>query len=703
MESVLLKLKFLLFLTFLQFIAFIVILIDLPIARQVFGFLYFSFVPGFIFVKLLKMDELNRTETILFSLGFSIAFLMLIGVLLNEVGFSLGILHPLSFLPMMIIFNSFLIAGGLLVNYKKTNVASKSSKPIGFSPFSALFLSLPVLSIIGTTLVNAYENNYVLLVMILAIAMLFAFGLNSKKILPPKLYPFAILMIAIALLFHSVLISNYLIDFGSDVSTEAFVASSVQNNQYWISGPAFSSTLHNRINSMLSITILPIVYSTLLKIDVYQVFKFLYPLIFSFVPIALYQLWRNFFGRKEAFAAAFLIMAEATFYNEMVGLARQVIAELFLVLLLLVIFNKKMPTATKFTCFIIFSVGLVVSHYALAEIFLFFVFFAVISLFILKRHNINITISLVVIFSIIMFAWYIFTSGASVFESFVSYGQHILSQLGDFFDPSSRGKTVLLGLGMTAAPTIWNTISRIFAYITQGFIVVGFVGLFLKRIKINVERLYSMLSIAAMAILIAVLLIPGLATSFNATRFYHILLFLLAPFSVLGVMVLVKLFTKLKKTTMILIIIVIIFVPYFLFQTGFVYEVTGVPSWSLPLSINRMNGYQLYRSLGYVDGWGVSSATWLKKYVDTQQSQLYADVSSSSLLIGYGLVNWDSVVILSNTTLPANNGTIFLGPLNIVHETVATYSYSFNSDNLTFLDDIDLVYNNGGSEVYINP
>jgi uncharacterized membrane protein len=87
----------------------------------------------------------------------------------------------------------------------------------------------------------------------------------------------------------------------------------------------------------------------------------------------LYNIWQSYIGKKYAFFAAFLFMAQSTFYTEMMALNRQLIAELFFVLLLTVILNDKIKLEHKFVGFAVFSLGLIFSHYALAEIFLVFI------------------------------------------------------------------------------------------------------------------------------------------------------------------------------------------------------------------------------------------------------------------------------------------------------------------------------------------
>jgi len=693
---------FLIAIIFLQLMLYVTIFFNVPIARQIIGFVYFTFVPGFVFVKLLRLDRLGLVLSLLFSAGFSVAFLMFSGLLINE-SFSLfNIPQPLSLTPLLITLSSITLMGGVLVYLKSENVEIWNSEPIGKSPFVLLFLSLPILSIVGAMYVNVYGNNLLLLFTIIAISLLFTVGVLSKKLLPSKLYPFAVLMIAIAILYHSSLISNYIVPFGSDVPGEYFLFKTTENNAYWSSTlPSIWGETLGSYNSMLSITILPTVYANILNIDSTWVFKMLYPLIFSFVPLGLYQIWQTYVGKKYAFISAFLFMAMSTFYTEVLGLNRQMIAELFFVLLLLVIVNKKMKPVNKMICFMIFSFALVASHYALAAIFLFFISFTLVSLIVLKRPSRNITVPMVVFFLAVMFTWYIYTSRSVTFNSFLEVGNSVYRQLGDFLNPASRGQTVLTGLGMAESPSIWNTISRIFAYLTQAFIVFGFVGLVAKRTRIRIEKEYFILCLTAMAFLAMLILVPGLANTLNMTRFYHILLFFLAPLCVVGAVFIVKLLSKREREFAVLALLLIVLVPYFLFQTNFVYEVAGSDSWSIPLSGYRMNALRLYDHYGYTDAYSVYGAQWLSGNVDVENSAFYMDEASQHYVLTiYGMIVRDKY-LLTNVTVVAGNGVVYLSTLNVVYGVVPSGQLSWNSSELSFIfDDLNLVYANGGSEIY---
>jgi uncharacterized membrane protein len=535
--------------------------------------------------------------------------------------------------------------------------------------------------------------------------MLFIVGVLSKRLLPSNLYPFAVLMIAIALLFLSSLISNYIVPFGSDVPGEYFLFKTTQNNAYWSS--TLSSAMSIGIgtyNDMLSITILPTVYANTLNLDAQLVFKILYPLIFSFVPLGLYQIWQNYIDKKYAFIAAFLFMAQMTFYTEMLGLNRQMVAELFFVLLLLIIINKKIKPINKIICFMVFSFALVTAHYALATIFLFFISFASILLTVLRRPSKKITTTMVIFFFVIMFTWYIYTVGSASFNTLLDKANYVNSQLGNFFNPASRGQTVMTGLGLAESPSIWNAVSRMFAYLTQAFIVFGFVGLVTKRMRIHIEKEYFIFTVTAMVFLAMLILVPGLANTLNMTRFYHILLFFLAPLCVVGAGLIVKLLSKREKKLAVYALLLFVLVPYFLFQTNFVYEMTGSDSWSVPLSGYRMDAFRLYGKNGYTDAYSVYGAQWLSKNVDFKNSTLYADAcTQANVLTMYAMIRSDYVNELSNITIVPDNGVVYLSTLNVVYGVIPFGDLSWNTSELSFIfDDLNLVYTNGGSEVYKN-
>jgi uncharacterized membrane protein len=693
---------FLLIILFLQLIVYATVFLDIPVARQIVGFVYFTFVPGFIAVKLLRMNELDRLEMILFSIGFSLAFLMIGGLVINAFGLASGFLEPLSLMPLMIVLNVTILVGVILAYLRKDDVRLFGDLRLGLPPISVLIISLPIFGIIGAIWVTIHGNNLILLAMIAVIALIFVTGITFRKVFPSKAYAIAILAIALFLLYQSTFISRNLVSFGSDIANELFLSQSTQNHAFWSSASLFPGNEgYGRMYSMLSVTILPAVYSILLNMDLTWVFKIVYPLILSLVPLGLYQLWQSMLGKKRAFIAAFLLMAQATFYTEMLGLARQVIAELFFVLLLIVLFNKKIKPLNRAICFMVFSIALVTAHYALAEIFLFFISLTLIYFIISRHQGRRISGLLVVFFFVTMFSWYIYISGSATFNSLVDFGNYVSGQLGNFFNPSSRGPTVLLGLGLEAAPTLWNTISRAFAYLTEALIVLGIIGLITRKIDVQFEREYSVFTLAAFAFLIALIAVPGLANTLNMARFYHILLFFLAPMCVLGAEFLFQLIHKRRIKIGASILLVVVLVPYFLFQTGFVYEITGTQSFSLPLSKHRMDAFFLRWNVGYFDDSEVFGALRMSRNVDVNSSRIYADAASNGLLISY--IYAGDIEVLSNVTVLSQNSLIYLNKANLVDNVALGPDYLWNTTSISqTLSFTDNVYSNGGCEIYQN-
>jgi uncharacterized membrane protein len=693
---------------FLQPIMFLTTFFDVPIARQFFGFIFLTFIPGYILIKLLKLKNLDILEMVLYSVGLSIAFIMFFGLVINEIGPFFGVSQPLLLLislPILIaliIFMSFFV---YLKNDEKEILNSEFNLSI---PHILLLLFLPVFSIIGVISVNLSGDNLLLLLMFLMISILCIICIFFKSVIPTNLYSFAIIMIAISLLFHNSLISNQLSSFNSDNMRELFAFRNTLNKSYWNSTNIYASDISSgKTQSMLSITILPTLYSNILNIEPAWIFKIIYPIIFSFVPLGLFLLWRKNVGIKYAFISSFIFMAFGTFYYEMLSLNRQIIAELFLTLLLLTIFNQALSKRNKTICFIIFTFGLVTSHYSIAIIFLFFISSIYIYCLIIQKPSKQIDSFMILYFLIIMFSWYIYISDSSVLNAIIMMINYVLSQLGNFANPASRGQTVLRGLGLEMAPTIWNAISRAFAYATELLIIIGFIGLITKRVKIQFDKEYFILVITAMTFLAGLIIIPGLAQTMNMTRFYHILLFFLAPLCILGAETISKYISIKREQLYTSILIIIILIPYFLFQSGFVYEITGSDNYSLPLSKHRSTEIELYSKFGFTHTMDVYGARWLSNSTVVQRAEIYADIYASGTLLGYGSIPINKMTTLNNVTSVSINGVIFLNKLNAKDNKILGWesfgkNSEWNTTEILSLKDMNKVYSNGGSIIYLN-
>jgi uncharacterized membrane protein len=679
--------------------------IDVPVARQVIGFVYLTFVPGIAVIKLLKMKMSGLAETLLFAAGLSIASLMLIGLFVNQLNPLFGIQKPLSLTFLLPAINTFVLICAVAVYLRGENERVQS---FGFrfeNPLIVLLLlCIPPLGILGAITSGTYGDNRILLFTLIIIAAVFIVTIISKKAISSRLYPLIVLVIALSLIYSTALVSDKLIHLGSDLSGEVFVQKIVERNGYWNpKGPYPTSESVGRSHAMLGVTLLPTIYSILLNLDSILVFKLFYSLLFALVPLGLFILWKNFVSEKFAFVSAILFMSFQPFYGELLGLNKQILAELFLVLLLIVLLNKDKNKLAKNVCLILFSFGLVVSHYGLAEIFLFFVAFALVFFLIRRRPSKRVSATFVLFFFALTFAWYIFTSSSTVFDAFLSFGQRIYNELGDFFNPQSREPEILRGLGLEPPPTIWNLMSRVFAYLTEFLILIGFLWVAIKDRRGNrFGREFFLFVFVAMLFLFALIVVPGLSGTMGMTRFYNVLLFFIAPLCAIGANAIIKFVLKREDEFKTLSLLLVVIVPYFLFQTGFVYEITQSYSFSIPLSKHRMGQMRLYSEFGYMDAYSISGVQWLSRSsARTPRALIYSDrYSRINELRAYGVIYTGYVEVLSNATLLEAGDVVYLNPLNVIENVMAGKRYFWNTSDLQFLSELNKVYSNGASEVY---
>jgi len=601
--------------------------LQIPIIRQLVGFIYLTFVPGIIILRILKLHKLGNIETVLCTIGLSIATLMFTGVVMNTIYPYIGISKPISITPLIITISVVILFLCVLSYVRDKDFSDLCYIDIKdmLSP-PVLFLCLiPFMVVLGTYLVNFHHNNILLMLMIIMIALI-ALLIGFDKFFPKNLYPLVIITIGVSLLLHTSLISSYIV--GGDIHVEYYFAKLVGESGYW------DSTRFHAVNAMLSVTILPTIYSTLLNVDLPWIFKTIYPILYSFVPLGLYQIYQQQTGKKTAFLSVFFFMSITTFYGEMIGLARQQIAEIFFMLLLLLIVNEKNDLFKRKLLFIIFSVGMIVSHYGLSSFCLYLFLFALLVLSITQYKSKILTPDMIMIFFAVLFVWYTYIAKSYTFTAIINAGYTTyISMVTDLLNPHSNQ-----AIGYIAKESIspFHNITRVLHLITQFFITVGVFNLLIKHKKKNFSREYMSFSIISMLLLLSCLVIPRVSGLLNIGRTYHITLFFLAPFCIFGAETLLSLISKILKfmalchtkfECMNRKVISCFLILFFLFNVGFVYEITGAPQTSISLS-----GGNKYQSLQSYTPAEISGAAWLKKY-HVKGFRIYGSAGYGNLLL----------------------------------------------------------------------
>jgi len=717
--------------------------------RQVAGFVLLSYLPGLLILRILRWQDLDGIQTLLYSVGLSLATVMLAGLLANLTFPSLGLARPLSVVPFLLLLTSIVLALCLVAYFRerKPAVQNRARGRASFS-VSILLLSLPLLSVAGTLLQNTRHNSVLLMILIVMVALVSALA-SSSRIIPVQLHPFAIFAISLALLFHRSLISEYLAGF--DIHEEYYYANLVRLNGVW------DSAIPQGYNALLSVVVLAPVSSSVTGLDLDAVFKIFYPLWFSFVPVAMYRIFQKQTDERIGFLSVLFFVSFFQFYVDLPVMPRQMLAMLFLVALVMLRLDENLHGGGRFLLLLVFGASLVFSHYGLSYAYIVYLVLSgavvrlsrdpaveklrawvVRGLRILYRGDAptlragsglgaaryaSVSPVFVAAFIVMAVAWYLYTANSWGFDTFVRHGYRIASNfLRAMFDPRySHALSLLLA---SPKPGILGVVARVLDYLNPVFIVVGVLALLLKYERWRFEETFAAFAVINLGLLSAAVFVPFLTIAVNTERLYHVALIFLAPFGVLGGMVVLrKLLRSLglwradRGTDDVVRILWIYFVVYFLFQSGLVWQLTVGYSGSLSISQSGLAKFgkpqekaALYTVI--TPKHEVLSAMWLSRVRESGQ-KVYAthrDIRVHALT-SYGMVPVNDVMRLSRAIrMIPESAFVYLQYLNVV-EGLGTepsgsllfgteYSvYDFREINRLFVNK-NKIYANGGSEIY---
>ena len=708
--------------------------LQIPILRQLIGFTYLTSIPGIIILRILKLHKLGNIETLLYTVGLSIATLMFTGLFMNMVYPFFGISGPISITPLIITISSLVLILCILSYVRDKDYSNPSFIDVGelLSP-PVLFLCLiPFLAIFGTYLVNFQHDNILLMFLIILLALI-AISISFDKFIPKNLYPLAVFIIAISLLYHSSLITMHL--WGRDIHVECYLSNLVMWNSCW------DSTISMTYNSMLSIVMLAPIFSSICNISLTWVFKIIYPLIFALVPIGLYRVFQKQTDNKIAFLSCFFFMSVNTFYMDALQVARQEIAELFFVLLILLMMDKNMDKMKRSFLSIVFGISLVVSHYGVSYIYMFSLISVWLLLVLAEDTEIQkskysfyskfsgygneklfsnqffstikdkmISSTFVLLFVVFTLTWYMHVSSSSTFNAIVHIGDHIATNIFELFNPEE-----VEALHMIVSPrSTLHNITKYLHLITQFFITVGILAVLLKRSGMKFEREYSVFSLIFFAICLISLLVPFTSTQIGTNRAYHIALFFLAPFCVIGCIAFFRVLGRVNRTSWTdqrvgssLKVLSVFFAIFLLFNTGLVYEIAK----DSPTSISLNNTIKHPRF--HFNDQEAYGARWLANTVE-KESDIYTGDFGRFILYDFVHDKTKVRVFGNETKRISHDSCIFMGLLNVKEDEVVVLKRTaagFFRDyaklsNSTFYNKVIIhtnkICDNGDAQIYYN-
>lgn len=703
------------------FITDLSVFLDILILRQVSVFLCLTILPGFLLVRLLHLSKLNFVTKYLFSIGLSIAVITFGGLLINLILPHIGMLKPLSLTPLLITVNALiLILCGLCYKFDREPIFININIGEALPPPALLLLLLPLMTFLGAYLVRGYNNNTILLLMLALVAFIIAL-IAFDKFIPQRLYPLAIYMISMALLLQLPLVVRNLA--GADILAEYYSQQLAQISSYW--NPTATAGISN---TMPIGTIWPTIYSSIMNINGTWLFKIGFPLMFSLVPLGLYCIYSSQIGKKRAFLAISFYMSFAYFFMGRLGLAKEQMGQLFVVLILVSVFTVGIRRGNhKALLMIIFGTMLIISHYATAYIFMFLIIFVYALLFFIPRDNEKlITGTWICLFLIMGLSWYMYIANAVTFTSGVTLLDRIATSIKTemfLFEARAGSALTLIGYQPLVVQTIGHQVYAWLFRVIQFLFIVGGIRLIWdlvsRRKQLEVRAELFAFVFAGLALLVLCLMLPGMNRSFNMARTYALALLFIVPMGIFGIETLFKGLSKilrfnLSEKTVLLVFTLLILIPNLLFCSGFIYEVTGdFPGFNITLgkkSMENSDDVQLksnyyFRILSDAD---ISGMRWLSSVMDKEK--VYADAEYLHPVMGYGMIPpvGARLFVLRDSNMVIEDSYVYLGSGNIKGNmwTPATWTERGAAGILEFkeleplLRNGNKIYSNGSSEIY---
>ena len=704
----------------------IAVMLNIPIFRQVLGSIFLTLLPGLLILSIMKLNDINQVKKILLTIGLSLSFLMFYGLLVNTLVLSFGFTDPLSEKWLLLTFNFVIIIlyclncitnQGKIITFQMRLNQSLNEK-LTMLAFIILF---PSLSIFGAFLMRTNGNNIVLMFgfFLIIFIMIVVAILNSK--VPKNIYPIAIYSIGVFITLAFSLRSEYI--FGADVHLEYYLFRVTMANLHW------KILDYTALDACLGISLLPAIYQSIMNIshEVYF-YKIFYSVLIPVIPLAVYEISRRYIEEIFAFFAA-LLFASCHVFMWTGANPRTNLAILFFVFAIMTLFSD-IGSFNKKMLFIIFISATMVSHYATTYIFFFVLLASCILTQIVKirfptwRH-----IScggLVLLFFALIFFWYSQVTVGAFNYTAIGFFEGTLRSLPNLFIRDSRGGALpeVLGAGFLSR-SVPRQVHVVIQWIVLIVISVGIISmlvnfrrmignsikqhaisLFLKR-KIEIE--YLLLAIACFGLLVFCVIVPQASTGLGTYRTYFQMMGVLSFIFIIGCISISK---HIRITP--LLIILIILIPYFMCNTGVIYQIYDFPQ--EPTLNSKGTIYEIY----YIHEEEMESAEWWCNHIqedDTKSAEwryfnpeVICIISSGAANILGDVRNQSSTFLVKAVKYDKIQKHQKIGRyLYLRHITVVDGFFiagspltRYNiSEYYDIYDEKSKIYGNGGSEIYL--
>ena len=577
--------------------------------RGIIGFLLLTIVPGLLILYIMNINPFERGTNLLYSIGLSMVLLIFLALFLNVFYPLVGNSHPLS--PTNILINFVLWLGlllGLLLFTRKN-----LQKPIVFesSRYYLVFAMFPILSILGAKLVDFYSENVVILALLFALSTIPLLVYLGK--ISTHLYPVAILAVSLSLQLHKNLVTNYVI--GADIQNTFYFANLVKSLQLW--DPQLGGD-----SPLIMLTVVPTLYSSLLGISIDWVFKLLNSILYALTPVCIFYIFRIFSGEKAGFYAALFFAFQHGFIVYGTP-CKQPIAEFFMSLLLLSVFDESIKRSKKNLLMILFSFAMINSHYGASLVFFLSmtIAFVVFKSLGKKSQTQLLSPTYYFFFPVLLFSWFMYTAQGEIFSRFIKVWEIALKEVWLVIS----AQKIIHRTGAQLFSQYYPLLEQINMAIYLALTACMVVGVFQ-----SLRRHQKVMELDALALSFMLLLFMSffIAGGFGVDRMYVLSSVVLSGYLYPGYRTLIEI---LKRTSLAKILgeqkwegaLPVLLSVFLLFNTGVTYYLAGAPIESA-ISINPSTN-----TLAYSDA-EMYGAKWLVQNIP-DSAKIYCDFYGASI------------------------------------------------------------------------
>lgn len=521
--------------------------------------------PGVCLLRVLRIHSIGYWKAVTFALALGIAYIYAMGTALSLFHYTGLLDQPMTFAPINIAYvltTSILLA--LTYHREKTfqaRMASHDIEPITVIGWMLAIL-LPVLALIGTSVAGYYGNRIILQYLLIALCLA-PLGLLTFKI---KRYEILILSVSLALLWHRSMLTNYLT--GYDVFSEYVGSTYVISNGFWNVAANSVTLVGAGANTSLTVVSLVPIIHCMTGIDTIMIFKLVLPLLYSFVPVVLYLIIKDQIGRNAAVVGTLVLVGMVEYYGLMFQLGKQEMAELFLVAMMLAMFERGIARSDKRTLAMVFLIGVMVSHYAIAYLTLgvlglmvgFLLLFnladglrssrerswisrvpvGIVSGLMLfareQRRKCVVSLEVIAASGIFFFLWYSITA-SGVMMVFFRRGSNAVSNItgdtGHRLESFDMLQYILIDQG-----SFLHNVPKILFIVVQLLCIAGVIYAIINYsgLRKNASREYLALGLVGGVLIAMGYVVPNFSSMFYYGRLFHYALLFLAGFALIGIL-----------------------------------------------------------------------------------------------------------------------------------------------------------------------